>query len=153
MYNSNASNLALFRHSFSILRHTLHINMVYKNICYNKSPTDIHAELICQSKGLSMSVLWQRCQDDKQDKMARSAAVTGAWQELPESLTPSEGWRARGLIKTSCHLWWPPWQTWQWAWESERSRTSWQSDPGPVAAALATWCRSPRLSACINSNW
>lgn len=73
---------------------------------------------------------------------ARSAAVTGAWQELPESLTPSEGWRARGLIKTSCHLWWPPWQTWQWAWESERSGTSWQSDPGPVAAALATWCRS-----------
>lgn len=66
-----------------------------------------------------------------------TAAVTGAWQEMLESLTPSEGWGASGLIRTSCHLWRPPWQTWEWVWESERSGTSWQSDPGPVAAALA----------------
>lgn len=74
----------------------------------------------------------------------QSAAVTGAWQEMPESLTPSEGWRASGLIRTSCHLWQPPWQTWEWARESERSGTSWQSDPGPVAAAPATRCQSVR---------
>lgn len=67
----------------------------------------------------------------------QSAAVTGAWQEMLESLTPSEGWGAGGLIRTSCHLWRRPWQTWEWFWESQRSGTSWQSDPGPVAAALA----------------
>lgn len=70
-----------------------------------------------------------------------SAAVTGAWQEMPESLTPSEGWGATGLIRTSCHLWRPPWQTWEQAWETVRSGTSWQSDPGPVAAALAPQCQ------------
>lgn len=69
-----------------------------------------------------------------------SAAVTGAWQEMPESLTPSEGWGATGLIRTSCHLWQPPWQTREQAWETVRSGTSWQSDPGPVAAALAPQC-------------
>lgn len=72
----------------------------------------------------------------------QSAAVTGAWQEMLESLTPSEGWGASSLIRTSCHPWWPPWQTWGWVWESERSGTSWQSDPGPVAAALAMQCQS-----------
>lgn len=41
----------------------------------------------------------------------RSAAVTGAWQEMLESLTPSEGWGASSLIRTSCHLWRPPRQT------------------------------------------
>lgn len=74
----------------------------------------------------------------------QSAAVTGVWQEMSESLTPSEGWRASGLIRTSCHLWRPPWQTWERAWESERSGTSWQSDPSPVAAALASRCQSVR---------
>lgn len=71
-----------------------------------------------------------------------NAAVTGAWQEMPESLTPSEGWWASGHVRTSCHLWRPPWQTWKQTWETERSGTSWQSDPGPVAPALAMWCQS-----------
>lgn len=70
-----------------------------------------------------------------------SAAVTAAWQEMSESLTPSAGWGAISLIRTSCHLWWPPWQTWEQAWETARSGTSWQSDPRPVAAALAMRCQ------------
>lgn len=75
----------------------------------------------------------------------KSAAVTGAWQETPEWLTPSVGWGgATGHIRTSCHLWRPPRQTWEWAWETERSGTSWQSDPGPVAPALAMQCQSMR---------
>lgn len=75
---------------------------------------------------------------------------------MHESLTPSEGWGVISLIRTSCHLWWPPWQTWEQAWETARSGTSWQSDLGPVAAALAlqsqrvgAWERGQRHYNCL----
>lgn len=49
-----------------------------------------------------------------------SAAVSGVRQEMLESLTPSEGWGDSSLIRTPCHLWWPPWQTWGWVlWVAE----------------------------------
>lgn len=65
-----------------------------------------------------------------------SAAVAGAWWDVPQSLAPSEGWKAGSLIRTSCQQWWPPQPTEERASEAE-SGTSWQSDPGPVAPALA----------------
>lgn len=58
---------ALLLSSSSAIHPTIENCIVYNNICYNKPNTHIHTELMCQSKGLSMSVLRQRCQDDKQD--------------------------------------------------------------------------------------
>lgn len=119
-------------------------------------------DLRCQSYGLSMSVLRQRWQDDKQDIWDSDCRCDWGMTELLKSLTPSVGWGAGGLIRTSCHCRCPWWQRWGWAAESERSGTSWQSDPGPVAAALAMQPvfvslgdrpGPPWLSAWINSWW
>lgn len=113
--------------------------IVHNNICFNKQAlTYTSTQSWCVNQRVYQCLsLGRGAKMTNKTSGTESAAVTGAWQEMPESLTPSEGWGAGGLIRTSCHLWRPPRQTWERAWETERSGTSWQSDPGPVAAALA----------------
>ena len=151
--------------SSSSSRHTLPLKIILYIITYAIiNPTHTTTQSWCVNQKV-----YQCLSSGRGAKMTNktsgtaSAAVTEAWQEMPESLTPSEGWGASGLIRISCHLWQPPWQTWEWAWETERSGTSWQSDPGPVAAALAMQHRRVRslgdrpgplrLSGWISSPW